>query len=71
MHKIGFTNASRLDKVSGSQTFRLRGEGSSILMHLVGGLNDLSDIATRTLCHDNMSKWIDPNSNREEWYDNH
>ena len=50
-------------KVSGSQTFRPRGEGSSIPSPLVGGSSDPSDIATRTSCHGHMSKWIDSNPN--------
>ena len=71
MHEVGLTNASRLDKVSGSQTFRQKGEGSSIPKFLVGGSSDPFDITTCMSCHGHMFKWIDPNPNIEEWCDNH
>ena len=71
MHEFGLTNASKLDKITCFQTFRSKDKGSSIPRSLVGGSSDLSDIVTYTSCHSYMSRWIDPNSNREEWCDNH
>ena len=71
MHEVGLTNTSKLDKVSNPQAFIPKGKGSSISKPQVDGSNDPSDIATCTLYYGQMSKWIDSNRNRKEWYDNH
>ena len=60
---VGLTNASRLDKASGPQTFRPQAEGHQYQGLRVGCSSDPSDIAMRTSCHGHMSKWIDPNPN--------
>ena len=65
MHEAWFTNASRLDKVSDSQTFRPRGEGSSIPKPSVGGLSDPLGIAMGTWHTIRISKEINPNPTRK------
>ena len=71
MHEIGLTNLPKLDKVSGSQTFKLKDKELSIPKPLVGGSSNPLDITMCTLYHDYMPMWIDSNPNREERCDNH
>ena len=65
MHEVWLTNASKLDTVSGSQTFRPKGEGSSIPGHSVGDSSDPLGIAMSAEHTISLPKEIDSNPTRK------